>query len=147
MRPLTGVHVSRVVQVPGEYVVTFPRAYHASLHTGFGLAEAACIAPLEWLPFGAASCARARRLGRGCMLPQEELLCAQAMELRGTIGGGMIGVLYLSIGTRAQATTLYVGSTTNGGEMHCHCLGSSIWWLHARCRFVTIAIRRCQAWQ
>lgn len=74
----------RVVQTPGEFVVTFPHAYHASLHTGFGLAESACIAPLEWLPFGLASCTRALQLGRGCMLPREELLCAQAMELRGT---------------------------------------------------------------
>lgn len=69
--------------------MTFPRAYHASLHTGFGLAESACIAPLEWLPFGAASCTRARQLGRGCMLPQEELLCAEAMELRGACRDGV----------------------------------------------------------
>lgn len=100
----SGVPVCRVVQAPGEFVVTFPRAYHASLHTGFGLAESACIAPLEWLPFGAASCTRALQLGRGCTLPREELLCAEAMELRGAwFIVGCCAIRVLSDSHRRQA--------------------------------------------
>ena len=36
-----GVHVSRVIQNPGEFVVTFPRGYHAGFSNGFCIGEAA----------------------------------------------------------------------------------------------------------
>ncbi len=33
--------MSRIVQKPGEFVVTFPRAYHAGFSNGFCVGEAA----------------------------------------------------------------------------------------------------------
>ena len=38
---IAGVRVTRIVQKPGEFVVTFPRAYHAGFSNGFCIGEAA----------------------------------------------------------------------------------------------------------
>eukprot|EP00339_Tiarina_fusa_P001367 CAMPEP_0117001600 /NCGR_PEP_ID=MMETSP0472-20121206/3548_1 /TAXON_ID=693140 ORGANISM="Tiarina fusus, Strain LIS" /NCGR_SAMPLE_ID=MMETSP0472 /ASSEMBLY_ACC=CAM_ASM_000603 /LENGTH=534 /DNA_ID=CAMNT_0004701667 /DNA_START=222 /DNA_END=1823 /DNA_ORIENTATION=+ len=47
-----GVPVVRAVQNPGEFMVTFPQAYHGGLNTGFNVAEAVNFATPDWLPFG-----------------------------------------------------------------------------------------------
>lgn len=48
----TGVRVVRCVQQPGDFVVTFPRAYHAGFSHGFNIGEAVNFGMAEWLPFG-----------------------------------------------------------------------------------------------
>lgn len=40
------------VQEPGEFVVTFPKAYHAGFSHGWNTSEAVNFATLDWLPFG-----------------------------------------------------------------------------------------------
>ena len=44
------IRIGRVVQRQGEFVVTFPGAYHAGFNTGTNLAEAVNVAIPEWLP-------------------------------------------------------------------------------------------------
>ena len=44
-----GIPCCRLVQNAGEFVVTFPRAYHSRFSHGFNFGEAANIATLEWL--------------------------------------------------------------------------------------------------
>ncbi|KAG2312733.1 hypothetical protein Bca52824_024290 [Brassica carinata] len=58
-----------VVQRPGKFIVTFPRAYHAGFSHGFNCGEAVNFAMGDLFPFGAlASCRYAHLLGCYCFL-------------------------------------------------------------------------------
>ena len=46
-----GVPVCRTDQHAGEFVVTFPRAYHAGFNQGYNFAEAVNFAPADWVSF------------------------------------------------------------------------------------------------
>ena len=46
-----GVPVFRTNQYPGEFVVTFPRAYHAGFNTGYNCAEAVNFCPADWVNY------------------------------------------------------------------------------------------------
>ena len=47
-----GVSVCRAIHKPGEYMVTFPRAFHAGFNHGFNCAEAVNVADEHWLKYG-----------------------------------------------------------------------------------------------
>ncbi|XP_024524853.1 lysine-specific demethylase JMJ706 isoform X1 [Selaginella moellendorffii] len=76
-----GVPVYKAVQAPGEYVLTFPRSYHAGFSHGFNCGEAVNFAMADWFPFGAAACRRYSLLNRMPLLPHEELLWKEAQGL------------------------------------------------------------------
>uniref|UniRef100_A0A0A9HUG9 JmjC domain-containing protein n=1 Tax=Arundo donax TaxID=35708 RepID=A0A0A9HUG9_ARUDO len=71
------VPVYRAVQKPGEFVVTFPRAYHSGFSHGFNCGEAVNFAMDEWFPLGAIASQRYALLKRIPVLPYEELLCKE----------------------------------------------------------------------
>ncbi len=48
-----GVHVVHAVQEPGQFMVTFPRAFHSGFSHGWNCAEAVNFASLDWLAYGA----------------------------------------------------------------------------------------------
>ncbi|XP_038726324.1 lysine-specific demethylase JMJ706-like isoform X2 [Tripterygium wilfordii] len=75
------VPVYKAVQKPGEFVITFPRAYHAGFSHGFNCGEAVNFAIGDWFPLGAVASRRYAFLNRMPMLPHEELLCKEAMFL------------------------------------------------------------------
>ncbi|KAK2972866.1 hypothetical protein RJ640_028394 [Escallonia rubra] len=75
------VPVYKAVQIPGEYVITFPRAYHAGFSHGFNCGEAVNFAIGDWLPFGAVASDRYALLARMPIIPYEELLCREAISL------------------------------------------------------------------
>ncbi|KAL9327330.1 hypothetical protein ACSQ67_007975 [Phaseolus vulgaris] len=79
------VPVYKAVQNPGDYVITFPRAYHAGFSHGFNCGEAVNFAIGDWFPLGAIASQRYALLHRVPLLPHEELLCKEAMLLYATL--------------------------------------------------------------
>ncbi|KAB1222263.1 Lysine-specific demethylase 5B [Morella rubra] len=75
------VPVYKAVQKPGEFIITFPRAYHAGFSHGFNCGEAVNFAVGDWFPLGAVASRRYALLNRVPLLPHEELLCKEAMLL------------------------------------------------------------------
>ncbi|XP_024987920.1 lysine-specific demethylase JMJ706-like [Cynara cardunculus var. scolymus] len=75
------IPVYKVVQSPGEFVITFPRAYHAGFSHGFNCGEAVNFAAHDWFPFGGAANERYALLRKKPIIPYEEILCKEAMIL------------------------------------------------------------------
>ncbi|KAF5792003.1 putative transcription factor & chromatin remodeling &Metalloenzymes JmjC family [Helianthus annuus] len=75
------VPVYKLVQLPGEFVGTFPRAYHAVFSHGFNCGEAVNFAARDWFPFGGSANERYAFLQKKPIIPYEEILCKEAMLL------------------------------------------------------------------
>lgn len=75
------VPVYKAVQNPGEFVITFPRAYHAGFSHGFNCGEAVNFAMGDWFPMGLIASRRYAFLNKMPLLPHEELLCKEAVLL------------------------------------------------------------------
>ncbi|XP_068650172.1 lysine-specific demethylase JMJ13-like isoform X2 [Aristolochia californica] len=76
-----GVPVFKATQKPGEFIITFPHAYHAGFSHGFNCGEAVNFAVGDWFPMGSVASRRYALLNRSPLLPHEELLCREAMLL------------------------------------------------------------------
>ncbi|KAL2339390.1 hypothetical protein Fmac_007330 [Flemingia macrophylla] len=74
-----GVAVYKAAQKPGEFIITFPRSYHAGFSQGFNCGEAVNFAIGDWFPLGAAASNRYAHLRVRSLIPYEELLCKEAM--------------------------------------------------------------------
>ncbi|KAI3458728.1 hypothetical protein Pfo_015391 [Paulownia fortunei] len=75
-----GVSVYRGVQSPGEFILTFPRAYHAGFNCGFNCAEAVNVAPVDWLPHGQNAIELYCEQGRKTSISHDKLLLGAARE-------------------------------------------------------------------
>ncbi|KAL8159605.1 hypothetical protein V2J09_001142, partial [Rumex salicifolius] len=75
-----GVPVYRCVQSPGEFVITFPRAYHGGFNCGFNCAEAVNVAPLDWFPHGQNAVELYREQRRKTTISHDKLLVGAAIE-------------------------------------------------------------------
>ncbi|KHN86026.1 Lysine-specific demethylase rbr-2 [Toxocara canis] len=73
-----GVKVYSVHQEPGEFVITFPRAYHAGYNEGLNFAEAVNFAPADWLRKGWLCTFDYARVRRNCVFSYEELIARMA---------------------------------------------------------------------
>lgn len=70
----------RVVQNSGEFVVTFPRAYHAGFNSGFNCAEAVNVAPVDWLQHGQSAVELYSTQCRKTSLSHDKLLLTAARK-------------------------------------------------------------------
>ncbi|XP_052282476.1 lysine-specific demethylase 5A-like isoform X2 [Dreissena polymorpha] len=75
-----GVQIVRTNQHAGEFIVTFPRAYHAGFNQGYNFAEAVNFCPADWLPIGRKCIDHYRVLHRQCVFSHEELVCKMAAD-------------------------------------------------------------------
>lgn len=75
-----GVPIFRTVQHSGEFVITFPRAYHAGFNCGFNCAEAVNVAPVDWLLHGQNAVELYSKQRRKTSLSHDKLLLGSAQE-------------------------------------------------------------------
>ncbi|KNA05929.1 hypothetical protein SOVF_185680 [Spinacia oleracea] len=83
-----GVPCCRLVQNAGEFVVTFPRAYHSGFSHGFNCGEASNIATPEWLRFAKDAAIRRASINYPPMVSHFQLLYDLALAIcsRASIG-------------------------------------------------------------
>ncbi|CAA0823782.1 Lysine-specific demethylase JMJ18 [Striga hermonthica] len=77
---LENVPVFRAVQNSGEFVLTFPRAYHAGFNCGFNCAEAVNVAPVDWLQHGQSAVELYSSQRRKTSISHDKLLLATARK-------------------------------------------------------------------
>ncbi|XP_063674608.1 lysine-specific demethylase 5B-like isoform X1 [Bolinopsis microptera] len=69
-----GVPVYTLRQQPGDFIITFPRAYHAGFNSGFNFNEACNFATADWIPLGRQCVDQYKEFGRYNVFSHEELL-------------------------------------------------------------------------
>ncbi|KAG1292260.1 hypothetical protein G6F66_007116 [Rhizopus arrhizus] len=79
-----GVSVYAVDQRPGQFVITFPKAYHSGFNHGFNFCEAANFAPPDWVDYGLECVKRYKEFRRQPCFSHDELLVTAAQNLNAT---------------------------------------------------------------
>ncbi|KAI3640860.1 hypothetical protein MIR68_001738 [Amoeboaphelidium protococcarum] len=69
-----GVSCFQINQRPNEFVVTFPRAYHAGFNHGFNCAEAVNFVLPNWIPFGRQCLERYRQFRKPPVFSHDQLI-------------------------------------------------------------------------
>ncbi|KAF8925624.1 hypothetical protein BGZ58_000642 [Dissophora ornata] len=78
-----GVKVLALDQRPGQFVVTFPQAYHAGFNHGFNFAEAVNFAPPDWCQFGVDCALRYKEHRKHPVFSHDELIITTALKDEG----------------------------------------------------------------
>ncbi|CAI5447517.1 unnamed protein product [Caenorhabditis angaria] len=83
-----GVPIYKVEQNAGEFVITFPRAYHAGFNEGLNFAEAVNFAPIDWLQKGRLCMEEYSNVRRFSVFSHDELVF-KMVEARDRLGISM----------------------------------------------------------
>jgi len=70
----SGIPICRLHQNPGEFVVTFPAAYHAGFSHGVNFTEAVNFATADWLPMGSLAVRHYHKYHRNPVFSHDELV-------------------------------------------------------------------------
>ena len=73
-----GVNVYALDQRAGQFVITFPQAYHAGFNHGFNFNEAVNFAPHDWEPYGESGVERLKVFRKQPCFSHDELLMTAA---------------------------------------------------------------------
>jgi JmjC domain, hydroxylase/C5HC2 zinc finger len=76
------LNVSKLVQYEGEFIVTFPRAFHGGLSLGPNIGEAVNFATSDWISYGSDANERYRSLGRPSVFSHDRLCFTMANHLQ-----------------------------------------------------------------
>lgn len=74
------IPVFHTVQEPGEFVITFPRAYHCGFSHGFNIAEACNFALPDWVPMGRMALLHYEQVARDTCFSHEEVIINAARD-------------------------------------------------------------------
>uniref|UniRef100_A0A673YIL3 [histone H3]-trimethyl-L-lysine(4) demethylase n=1 Tax=Salmo trutta TaxID=8032 RepID=A0A673YIL3_SALTR len=77
---LLSIGIYRTNQCAGEFVITFPRAYHSGFNQGFNFAEAVNFCTMDWMPMGRMCVDHYRHLDRYCVFSHDEMVCKMASK-------------------------------------------------------------------
>ncbi|XP_068502399.1 lysine-specific demethylase JMJ15-like isoform X1 [Phaseolus vulgaris] len=75
-----GIPVYRCVQNPGDFVLTFPQAYHSGFNCGFNCVEAVNVAPVDWLSHGHIAIELYQEQGRKTSVSHDKFLLEAVRE-------------------------------------------------------------------
>ncbi|XP_060913792.1 lysine-specific demethylase 5B-B isoform X1 [Labrus mixtus] len=75
-----GVPIYRTNQCAGEFVITFPRAYHSGFNQGFNFAEAVNFCTVDWMSMGRQCVDHYRMLHRYNVFSHDEMVCNMASK-------------------------------------------------------------------
>jgi len=89
-----GVSVCRAIHNPGEFIVTFPQAYHAGFNYGFNVAEAVNFACPDWVSWGTRAVEHYRTFRRVPVFSHDELIvriamCEEGLETAAWVENGL----------------------------------------------------------
>ncbi|VVB13157.1 unnamed protein product [Arabis nemorensis] len=84
----SGIPCCRLVQNPGDFVVTFPRSYHVGFSHGFNCGEAANFGTPQWLNVAKEAALRRAAMNYLPMLSHQQLLYLLTIVPRSLLPGG-----------------------------------------------------------
>lgn len=111
--------VYRAYQEPGDFILTFPRAYHGGFGNGYNLGEAVNFGLRDWFPYGVDCQKRHRSLQRQNIVNLQELLMSEVLHLQSK---SVFFGHYFSLRTSHNA---YQSRNTPGSHQTMHAFFSS----------------------
>lgn len=76
------IPIYKLTHSAGEYVITFPQAYHAGFNNGFNIAESVNFALPNWLAFGRLAVDNYTESGRSSAFSHDQLVYNAALETK-----------------------------------------------------------------
>ncbi|KAJ5495262.1 hypothetical protein N7539_000378 [Penicillium diatomitis] len=115
-----GVNVYAVDQRAGQFVLTFPQAYHAGFNHGFNFNEAVNFAPADWEPYGAAGVERLQTFRRyPCFSHDELLFTAAARDTSITTAKWLAPALDRTINRELHDRASFLSRHRDAAPHHC----------------------------